>query len=165
MMAELSESVLRAQFQRLFRIARGFGHPAAEAEDLAQDCLAALAAGGFEGRASLDTWLYRILWNKHVDRLRARPVRSAAADPVTPASNAAEAAERREIVSRALQRLPDLSRAILFLRYFENLSYSVIGEILDRPVGTLKSDCFRALERMHDLLERDFGVNAAKEWL
>ena len=54
---------------KLMRLARRLGHGPEEAGDLAQDCLLALASGSFRGDSSLRTWLYRVLWNRHVERL------------------------------------------------------------------------------------------------
>lgn len=151
MMAETSD--LQAQFERLVRLGRRLGHSPEDAEDLAQDCLAALAGGGFDGKCSLATWLYRVLWNKHVDRLRSRK----SALPSPPAAEHAdrlELREEREAVRAALRALPDLARAVLVFRYFEELPYDEISRILNRPTGTLKADCFRALEALHEELER-----------
>lgn len=154
-----------ALFSRLVRIARSLGHSHDDAEDIAQECLLALSSGKFRGDASVHTWLYRVLWNKHVDRLRARrPAPDATPDPPV-AFDTPEITELHDRVHDALGELSDLHQAILVLRFFEGLAYREIAEILERAEGTLHADCFRALEELHDVLDRKYGSNNVKEWL
>lgn len=146
----------------LVRAARRLGHNPTDAEDLAQECMLAYARGGFQGRSSLRTWLYRILWNRHVDLLRSR--HASAPRPETISGPESDDDVRR-LVREALGRLPDLQRAVLVLRYFEGLPYAEVAEILDRPEGTLHADCFRALEALYDVLVGKHGLEKVKEWL
>ena len=145
----------------LQRAARGLGHPPADAEDLAQECMLAYTSGSFQGRSSLRTWLYRVLWNKHVDflRRRGRP------EPSSPRAEAPIESDVRDRVREALGSLPDIPRAVLVLRYFQGLSYREIAEILERPEGTLHADCFRALEALHAGLVQRHGLEEVKRWL
>jgi RNA polymerase sigma-70 factor (ECF subfamily) len=149
---------------RLTRLARSLGHSADEAEDLAQDCMLALASGSYRGDASVQTWLYRVLWNKHVDRIRARRERLGIHESV-PAPSAPDHAEAIDHVRATLMELPDRPRIILILRYFEDLAFSEIALVVDRTLGTVKSDCFRALEQLRRLLDEKFGQGNVREWL
>ena len=56
------------------------------------------------------------------------------------------------VVSRALQELSPTRRTMVVLRYYEDLSEREIAEIMDRPVGTVKSGLHRALAQMKPLL-------------
>jgi RNA polymerase sigma-70 factor (sigma-E family) len=56
-------------------------------------------------------------------------------------------------VSGALMQLPPVQRATVVLRFYEDLSEAEIGRVLDRPVGTVKSDLHRALKKLRPLLE------------
>ena len=58
-------------------------------------------------------------------------------------------------VGRALQHLSPVRRATVILRFYEDLSERGIAEILDRPIGTVKSDLHRALATLKPLLEDD----------
>jgi RNA polymerase sigma-70 factor (sigma-E family) len=56
-------------------------------------------------------------------------------------------------ISRALLHLSPIQRATVVLRFYEDLSEAEIGRVLDRPVGTVKSDLHRALKKLRPLLE------------
>jgi RNA polymerase sigma-70 factor (sigma-E family) len=56
-------------------------------------------------------------------------------------------------VSRALMHLSPVQRATVVLRFYEDLPEAEIGRVLDRPVGTVKSDLHRALKKLRPLLE------------
>lgn len=155
----------QAHFERLFRLAIRLGHPHHEAEDLAQECLLALTSGGYRGESTVETWLYRVLWNKHADLLRRNRPPPSNDEPPMISESPLERTEIRDRLHSILWQLPDLSKAILVLRYFENLPYAEISNILDRPIGTLKADCFRALEDFYDRLTRRYGSDIVKEWL
>jgi len=147
----------------LVRAARRLGHNPADADDLAQECMLAYSKGDFQGRSSLRTWLYRVLWNKHVDLLRSR--RSPPLRIETASGPELGKDDMKGLVREALDRLPDLQRAVLVLRYFEGLPYGELAEVLDRPEGTLHADCFRALEALYEILARKHGIEKVKEWL
>jgi RNA polymerase sigma-70 factor (sigma-E family) len=63
-------------------------------------------------------------------------------------------------VSRALKTLPPIRRAAIVLRFYEDMSEAEIARILDRPVGTVKSDIHRGLAKLRPLLEEPAGADA-----
>ena len=67
---------------------------------------------------------------------RARPAR------------AADRAEQRELVRAAVDRLPDLLRQVVLLAYFQGLKYEDIADVLDIPLGTVKSRLHAALVKL-----------------
>lgn len=64
------------------------------------------------------------------------------------------ARERRREVDAALQQLSDSMRDVVVLRFTEDLSYQEIAEVLDLPVGTVKSRLFTGLKKLRALLDR-----------
>ena len=60
--------------------------------------------------------------------------------------NALFGAELKEVVDRAISQLPDDLRTAVTLREFDGLSYEDIADIMDCPVGTVRSRIFRARE-------------------
>ena len=54
-----------------------------------------------------------------------------------------------------LRQLPHRYRSVIVLRFFENLPYKVIADVLDKRIGTVKSLVHRALRRLKLILERD----------
>ncbi|MCL6581899.1 MAG: sigma-70 family RNA polymerase sigma factor [Firmicutes bacterium] len=135
-----------------------------DAYDLAQEALlkAYRALPRFGGRSSFATWLYRIVANTCLDRLRALrragpvvsldnplPTRSGelhreAADPTYDPERLTLAAEAEAEVQRALGRLSPDHRLVILLRDYEDRSYEEIAEIMGCSLGTVKSRLNRA---------------------
>lgn len=157
-------------------------------EDLAQETFirAYRALGQFRGEAQFYTWLYRIAVNtakKALVELRRDPMvtetalRNATAgdedetsvvendltSPETPESLLA-AKEIANAVQAAMQALPEELRQAVTLREIEGLSYEDIAEMMNCPIGTVRSRIFRAREaisaRVRPLLDRQGG----KRW-
>lgn len=125
---------LRAAASRLSR---------SDADDLVSETL----AGAFTSIASLMqdklwTWLFRILLHKHYDLLRKR-MRERKLTPAAPPEAFAD--EEKEVVRKAIDRLPSRERRVLELRYFDGKNSSEIGEMLKMPAGTVRAVLFHAL--------------------
>ena len=116
----------------------------------------------FRGDSAFYTWLYRIAINTAKNHLVSRSRRppgtdveaedaedyeagGALRDIETPES-ALFGAELKAVVERAISDLPDDLRTAVTLREFDGLSYEDIAEIMDCPVGTVRSRIFRARE-------------------
>lgn len=57
-------------------------------------------------------------------------------------------------LTQILKQLPPMRRAAIVLRFYEDMTEAEIASLLERPVGTVKSDIHRGLSRMRDLLEK-----------
>ncbi len=68
--------------------------------------------------------------------------------------------ERRQLVRASVERLPDFLRQVVVLAYFQGLKYKDIADILDIPVGTVKSRLHAALMRLQEAWST---VNALNE--
>ncbi len=132
------------------------------AEELLQDTLVAVwkSARTFEGRSSARTWVFGIARRQAHNTLRQRglPLADAAeletlsaADP-EPEDVALAAAERAELAS-ALRDLPAIFREVLVLIFLQELSYAETAQVLDIPVGTVKSRLHHAKLALRDLLQ------------
>ena len=130
----------------------------------------------FQRDASFMTWLYRIAFNvcQSERRRRVRLRRIGAfgsgapaesdedhepdvADSGSAPSDRIEEDERRELLNAAIAELDDEQRDILVLRDFRSLSYQEIAEVLDCPVGTVRSRLFRARAEVRKRLEPMLG--------
>ncbi len=129
---------------------------AQEAEDVAQEAFvrAWLALPRFRAEARFQTWLYRIVTNLCYNRLpRLRRELEALADAalehlpdetfIDPAQQI-DIAEKREFLHNQIEALPESYRLLLTLRYQNELSYDEIAEVLEMPLGTVKTGIFRA---------------------
>ncbi len=139
-----------------------------DAQDAAQEAMlrAFRAFARFDGRSDIGTWLYRIAHNVCLDWLK-RPrvkresasldaLRSDGFDPGEQAPGPEErylAQSERERVLAAIGRLPEEQRALLSLRYGEDMSYEDLADTLGLSLGTVKSRISRARERLRSFLE------------
>jgi RNA polymerase sigma-70 factor (ECF subfamily) len=141
-----------------------------EAEDVVQDAfiLAMTRLDSFKGNSQFFTWLYRIAYNVAITRLRRKkPTVSIQGSENTlrltlpdegPTPDARMS--RQESVSQlmlAMERLSEEHRSILVLREMEELEYEAISEILDLPVGTVRSRLHRARSQLKQMLELIMG--------
>ncbi|RMH14068.1 MAG: RNA polymerase sigma factor [Planctomycetota bacterium] len=135
-----------------------------DAEDLAQEALFRVLSklDSFSGQSSLGTWIYRITTNICLTHLRRR-TRSQRIDRELPhspgqivepeAGSGVQTSETHRLLRAALERLPDEQRVILVLRDVRGLEYEQLAEILDIPVGTVRSRLFRARRALRDALQ------------
>lgn len=128
-----------------------------EAEDVAQEAMLRLwrqASNWRAGEARVSTWLYRVVHNLCIDRIRKRrpqvPVEDAP-EPVDPDPSVLEKmadTERAQAVAAAIKALPERQRQALVLRHFEGLSNPEIGEALDCSVEAVESLLARARRQL-----------------
>ena len=159
---QLVERYQRPVYGLLVRMVRD----PALAEDLAQETLikAYRAIATFDRRRQFSSWLFKIAHNTAIDTLRRKRLPTVAletsagdrVDPLAllamPESRSPEAQARgrdlAEALQEALMRLrPDYREAIL-LRFQQGLPYEEIAEILDLPLGTVKTHLHRARKQM-----------------
>ena len=137
-----------------------------DARDIVQDAFvqAFVKLDSFRGDAKFYTWLYRIAMNLALShRRRRRPTASLDAakenigeEPESQQPTAAQELierERAEQLQQALLQLNDGHRQILVLRELEGFSYEAISEILELPVGTVRSRLFRARLQLKEQLQ------------
>ena len=128
-----------------------------EAEDVAQEAMLRLwrqASDWRAGEARISTWLYRVVHNLCIDRIRKRrpqvPVEDAP-EPVDPDPGVLEKmaqGERAQAVANAIKELPERQRQALILRHFEGLSNPEIGEALECSVEAVESLLARARRQL-----------------
>ena len=106
-------------------------------------------------------YVRRILANAHIDWWRRKPWREQPTDvlPETALPDASGAVEVRDAVLTALAGLPRRQRAVVVLRYYEDLSEAEIAQTLGCSAGTVKSAASRAMARLRD----DPGLRAQRE--
>ncbi len=155
--------VLKYQSRILALVSR-YVKDSSEVQDVAQEAFikAYRALPRFRGDSAFYTWLYRIATNTAKNYLVSRSRRppgsdveiddaeyyetgAALRDEETP-ENQLFCAELAAVVNSALSELPADLRSAVTLREFDGLSYEDIAEIMDCPVGTVRSRIFRARE-------------------
>jgi RNA polymerase sigma-70 factor (ECF subfamily) len=138
-----------------------------EAEDLVQETYlrAFRFSHRFQPGTHLRAWLFQILRNTFLTFYRLHERESPLAEDGVPDWDApmfhdapvddARALDAHTDLERALRRLPEEFRAVLLLAEVEGLPLEEVAQVMDCPVGTVKSRIFRAKERLRGLL-RDY---------
>lgn len=144
-----------------------------EAEDVTQEAFlrAFRSLPRFRGASSFHTWLYRIASNLAIDVVRKRkrqeptfsldePLESddgeyerEIPDETGSPEDRSSTRETRVAVRRAIMDLPEKLRDVMILYELQGETYEDIADILDVPLGTVKSRLFNARNRLKDSLE------------
>lgn len=150
-------SYVRAKGPVLLRTARSLTANPCDAEDLLQTALAKtyLAWDRIDDHAALDGYVRRTLVNTRTSLWRRRRVDEYATDelpepPVHGRLDPAEQQAQRDAMLRAISRLPARQRAMVVLRYYEDMSEVQTAEALGVSVGTVKSAVSRALAKLRE---------------
>lgn len=142
----------------LRRYARVLMRDTSDADDLVQDCLERTVSRWHQRRAdgSLRGWMYAILHNLAMNRLKQRscrgehvPVDSAPERALAQEATQESAVHGHDIVL-AVGRLPEDQKAVLLLISVEDMSYAEAASVLDIPIGTVMSRLSRARARLRD---------------
>lgn len=176
--------LLVAKYQRkLVRLISRIVRDTAEVEDVAQEAFikAYRALPQFRGESAFYTWLYRIGVNTAKNFLVAQRRRA----PTSTEKDAEEAetfedaGQLRDIntpesilmsrqvamtVNAAMDKLPQELRTAITLREVEGLSYDEIAELMDCPIGTVRSRIFRAREAIATDLRPLLGTTKDQRW-
>jgi len=162
--------LVRKYQHRIAKLVSRYVSDRAEVEDVTQEAFirAFRAIKGFRGESAFYTWLYRIAVNtakNYLVALGRRPstvgvenedgevadVGSNVGDVTTPERQLL-AEEIGRTVERVMNGMPEELRTALTLREIDGLSYEEIAEIMDCPIGTVRSRIFRAREAIEEEL-------------
>src|ERR1700716_1525048 len=132
------------------------------AEDLAQDVFLRIHRGlpYFRGEARLSTWIYRIVANvclqDHGRGPKTTPIDDArAAQAVSVADRQFTDLEVRDRLEKAISRLPANYRLLIAAHYLNGVQYEGLAEALQLPLGTVKTQLYRAKQQLRRMLETD----------
>src|SRR5678815_5963668 len=156
-----------AHIDALYNFALYLSRKPAEADDLVQETYlrAFRFADRFQPGTHLRAWLFQILRNTFLTFYRLREREPALSEDGIPAGGAmfhdapdqdGASTEVLTDLDRALSRLPEEFKTPLLLAEVEGLPLDEVAQIMDCPVGTVKSRIFRAKERLREYL-KDYG--------
>ena len=143
-----------------------------DASDIVQESFVRVyhALPNFRGDANFSTWLYRIVTNVFLDERKKQKVRAHSSleeyleledntvtrqieDPSPGPEALVEQSERNTVVGDAVRALPEIQRSMIAMYHFQSLSYEEIAEVLNLPIGTVKSRLNRARLALKNKLE------------
>ena len=145
------DQLMAAHEGRVFAICLRILRDREEALDATQETFIIVLrkAGSFEGRSAFSTWLYRVAVNTCYTMLRKKgrrpttPLPGAHDPPDLSATDRIRAAELRPMLEEALATLPEEFGPAVLLSDLEGLPLRRVAEILEVPLGTVKSRVFR----------------------
>jgi RNA polymerase sigma-70 factor (ECF subfamily) len=164
------DQLLRRHYDRVHSVCRRITGNDADAADAAQEAMIAMVRGlaTFDGRASFGTWAYRIATNASLDELRRRKRRPLVAgrsrddhdepelaDP-SAEGRFAQVGEQQRLAG-ALAELAEDFRVPVVLRDVGDLDYAQIAEVLQLPIGTVKSRIARGRGMLAQAISRSDG--------
>lgn len=176
--------LLVVKYQRkLARLLSRFIRDSSEVEDVTQETFikAYRALPSFRGDSAFYTWLYRIGINTAKNYLVAMGRRAPTMTGVdneeaedieqgeqlkdlnTP-ENQMISRQVAETVNSTLQELPEELRTAITLREIDGLSYEEIAQIMNCPIGTVRSRIFRAREAIAERLRPQLGTSKDRRW-
>jgi RNA polymerase sigma-70 factor (ECF subfamily) len=144
-----------------YDVAHSFVHDHDAAEDIVQEAFVRAYSGlrTFRGEAQFNTWLYRIVVNISLNRVKMERRKAEREIPILRASalvatqeDPGHTAELQAHLERALHELPTLQRAVLILRHLDGMSTREVSAILQCSEGTVKTHLFRGMEKMRKKL-------------
>lgn len=137
-----------------------------DADDLVQEIFIKIwaALSSFRGESQLFTWIWRISVNESLNFLRKQKVRAALSfQSITemeerridsdPYFNGTEA---ERLLMKSIAKLPTKQRMVFMMRYFDDMKYEDISEILETSVGSLKASYHFAYEKIKGELKENF---------
>lgn len=162
--------LVRRYQERLYHSVYRLVENAEDAQDVVQEAFlnAYQSLDGFKGDSLFFTWLYRIAVNTAISLKRKRRVMvrmetgcngEQTIDPIDPSEEsrpgyALEQAEQERRVHEALSRLSPEHRAVLVMKDMEGQKYETMAEVLQVPIGTIRSRLHRARLELRELLEK-----------
>jgi RNA polymerase sigma-70 factor (ECF subfamily) len=170
----LFEILMRRHNQRIYRALRGLLRDEGEIEDAMQQAYlqAWSRLDTFHGEARFSTWLIRIALNEGLMRLRKQRRLELVPEPESPedemptaAPDPQDRAERRElaeVLSRAVDALPETYRVGFVLREVEGLSTAEVASALGITEDAVKTRLYRARSLLRDALFERLGAHAGE---
>ncbi len=165
---ESFERLLALYKNKVFHLALSMLRNETQAEDMAQEIFLRIWKGlpGYNGQASLSTWIYTISRNACYTELKKRSTRPTVSldDPaLTPALEFLTVNDDVDKnaaldVHPMLAQLPEKYRQVLTLFYLEQKSYEETAAILAIPLGTVKTFLFRAKQQLVRIYARESAL-------
>ncbi len=156
--------IVRRYERRVFFVVKKMLNDDDESSDATQEVFIKLhdSLKKFRGDANLYTYIYRIATNVAISYLRKRKVRSVVRldEVVTNMLSGGNEPQResdqeelRKLVADAVAALPAQQKQVFVLRFYEELSYEEIAQVMHRSMGAMKANYFQAMKKIGEYLK------------
>ncbi|MDD2717140.1 MAG: RNA polymerase sigma factor [Candidatus Wallbacteria bacterium] len=145
--------LVRLLTPRFYRMFRHLGADQYEAEDCCQDFFLAIfrSGGSYDRTRDFLPWAYMIARHLY---FRSREASKIKIIPIFESLQAAEVQRDDTGICELLALLSEEKRAVFELKHFQDLKFQEIAEVLEIPVGTVKSRMFAAVSELGEIMKR-----------
>jgi RNA polymerase sigma-70 factor (ECF subfamily) len=157
---EAYQEIVIRHMQSAYYVALAFVHNHQDALDISQEAFirAFRKIKQFDTKRPFFPWFYRILKNLCIDHYKhRRRLNEVPLENVRILAVEHEDREMKKALWKGIDELPDEQKEIIVLRYFQQLSYQEIAEILDKPIGTVMSSLYYAKKRLKGIVGKYLG--------
>lgn len=157
---EAYQEIVVRHMRSAYYLALAFVHNHQDALDLSQEAFikAFRKIKKFDTKRPFFPWFYRILKNLCIDHYKhRRRLNEVPLENVRVLEVEHEDREMKKALWKGIDELPDEQKEIIVLRYFQQLSYQEIAEILDKPIGTVMSSLYYAKKRLKGIVGKYLG--------
>ncbi len=159
------KEIVDSYSERLYWHVRRFLWSHEDTDDLLQEIFVKVWSSlpSFRGDSQLYTWIYRIATNESLNFVQKQKIRSALRfESITPKieekideDTLMNGDQLQRELAKAVQRLPAKQRTVFIMRWFDDMSYEEISEILETSVGALKASYHFASEKIKADIEKN----------
>lgn len=146
------EQILLEEYNRYYRLAYSYVHSEADAADIVQEgaCRAILHSESLKQEEYAKTWVYRIMLNETFRFLKQHTYAAGGQVPLEVVSETYSTEDHYEDIDlkRALDAMAPEDKAVIELKYFEDMKLSEIAEVMDENLSTVKSRLYRGLKKL-----------------
>lgn len=156
--------IVESYSERLYWHVRRFLCSHEDTDDLLQEIFIKVwsSLSSFRGESQLYTWIYRIATNESLNFLQKQKIRAALRfeditsklDDKIDEVTGVDGNEAQKALMKAVSRLPSKQKTVFIMRWFDDLSYEDISEILGTSVGALKASYHFAQEKIRAEIEK-----------
>jgi RNA polymerase sigma-70 factor (ECF subfamily) len=152
--------IVKRYMHSAYYIALGFVHNQQDALDVSQDAFikAFRTIKRFDTHMPFFPWFYRLMKNLCIDHLRRkRRMSEVPLEDTKVLSDKQDDREMKKALWKGIRELPFDQREVIILRYFRQMSYAEIAELIGKPIGTVMSSLHYAKRKLKGILGKYLG--------
>jgi RNA polymerase sigma-70 factor (ECF subfamily) len=152
--------IVKRYMHSAYYIALGFVHNQQDALDVSQDAFikAFRKIKRFDTHMPFFPWFYRLMKNLCIDHLRRkRRMSEVPLEDTKVLSDKQDDREMKKALWKGIRELPFDQREVIILRYFRQMSYAEIAELIGKPIGTVMSSLHYAKRKLKGILGKYLG--------
>lgn len=158
---EVYQEIVVRYMKRAYYIALGFVRNPEDAMDISQESFvkAFRKIKSFNVQKPFFPWFYKLMKNLCIDHLkRCSRYKEVPLEGDLICKEEREDRELKEVLWRGIEKLPLEQREVIILRYFQQLSYQEIADMIEKPIGTVMSSLYYAKKKLKESIGKYLGL-------